>query len=88
MMIHAEDRHPAVREYLDRFETAHLPEGLPRQVMQSYRDLVVALLGLLPGDSPVLTSALHDLWRSKNEAVLAAVRVVKGGSAAGEVSRG
>lgn len=75
-MINAEGRHPAIREYADRFETAHLPEGLPRQVMETCRAQFEALLDLLP-DGPALTSALHKLWESKNEAVFLAVRAGK-----------
>lgn len=72
-MLDVEGRHPAVREYRDRFEVDHLPEGLPRRVMSACRELAVRLLVLLP-DGPLLTNALHDAWRSKNEAVMLAVR--------------
>lgn len=73
-MLHVEGRHPAVREFGDLFETEHLPPGLPRQVMESFRYVVNTLLVSLP-DGPMLTRALHDLWRAKNEAVAYAVRV-------------
>lgn len=76
-MLDVEGRHPAVQEYGDRFEVAHLPEGLPRRVMTAYRELAVRLLVLLP-DGPLLTNALHQAWQSKNEAVMLAVRVQQG----------
>lgn len=73
-MLDVEERHPAVAEFADLFELGHLPEGLPRLVMVEYRAAAQALLDLLP-DGPMLTRALHDLWRSKNEAVAYAVRI-------------
>lgn len=80
-MLDVEGRHPAVQEFADAFETGHLPPGLPKDVMAKYADLAQALISLLP-DGPCLTRALHDLWRSKNEAVLFAVRLGKKGSGA------
>ncbi len=71
-MLNTEGRHPAVAPYGNRFRTGHLPEGLPRQVMEVYREAAAKLLEMLP-DSPELTRALHRLWESKNEAVLHAV---------------
>lgn len=71
-MLNVEGRHPAVAAYADRFRTGHLPEGLPKIVMEIYRTAAQALYDALP-DGPLLTNALHDLWRSKNEAVLHAV---------------
>lgn len=75
-MLNVEGRDPAVREYGDRFETGHLPPGLPRQVMETYREQFEKLLDLLP-DGPALSSALHRLWESKNEAVFLAVRTAR-----------
>lgn len=77
-MLNTEGRPPAVQEFADAFETGHLPPGLPKDVMVSYAALAQSLVDLLP-DGPCLTRALHDLWRSKNEAVLFAVRIVKKG---------
>jgi len=73
-VLNVEGRHPAVQEFADLFETEHLPVGLPREVMRCFRVSAAALLHLLP-DGPMLTRALHDLWRAKNEAVAYAVRV-------------
>lgn len=73
-MLDVEGRHPAVREFADLFETGHLPQGLPTTVMEYFSALVALLLRLLP-DGPMLTRALHDLWRAKNEAVAYAVRL-------------
>lgn len=73
-VLNVEGRHPAVREFADLFASGHLPPGLPVQVMHDFRALAACLLDLLP-DGPMLTRALHDLWRAKNEAVAFAVRV-------------
>lgn len=73
-MLNVEGRHPAVREYADLFESGHLPAGLPKEAMGCFRVTAAALLNLLP-DGPMLTRALHDLWRAKNEAVAYAVRL-------------
>lgn len=73
-MLNVEGRHPAVAPYGNRFRTGHLPDGLPKTIMEAYRVAAQALLDNLP-DGPLLTNALHDLWRSKNEAVLHAVEV-------------
>lgn len=75
-MLKVEGRHAAIQEFGDHFESGHLPEGLPQRVMALYEAVAGRLLELLP-DSPLLTNALHDLWRSKNEAVLLAVRESK-----------
>lgn len=72
-MLNVEGRHPAVAEFRDMFNWDHLPEGLPREVMQEYFSLASMLLQLLP-DGPQLTRALHRLWESKNEAVFMAVK--------------
>lgn len=77
-MLDTEGRHPAVQEFADAFETGHLPPGLPRSVMEHYAAMAQVLIDLLP-DGPCLTRALHDLWRSKNEAVLFAVRLGRKG---------
>lgn len=76
-MLDVEGRHVAVREFGDRFETGHLAPGLPREVMGIYRDAAERLLSALP-DCPQLARALDDLWHSKNEAVLQAVRIQRG----------
>lgn len=73
-MLNVQGRHPAVQEFADQFETGHLPRGLPKQVMDNFLAAAMVLLELLP-DGPMLTRALHDLWRAKNEAVAYAVRV-------------
>lgn len=73
-MLRTEGRHDAIQEFRDAFEFDHLPDGLPRVVAASYHDFAAQLLALLP-DGPALTRAIHDLWRSKNEAVRFAVRI-------------
>lgn len=73
-MLNVEGRDPAVQEFEDAFESDHLPPGLVREVATYYHAMATSLLSLLP-DGPALTRALHDLWRSKNEAVLFAVRL-------------
>lgn len=35
-MLNVEDRHAAVQEFADAFETGHLPPGLPKDVMVRY----------------------------------------------------
>lgn len=69
------ERHPAVVEFDGAFDGTHLPQGLPRDIMAAYSDLHQQLLSLLPNNRAGLTRAIHDLWRSKNEAVYLAVRV-------------
>lgn len=70
------DRHPAIREFDDKFLVGdHLPEGLAREVSQLYRDTYLRLLDLLPDVVP-LAHALDDLWDSKNHAVFLAVHRV------------
>lgn len=66
------DRHDGVRQWATRFETGHLPDGLPKKVMPLFADTAQALVDLLP-DGPMLTEALRDLWHAKNTAVLHAV---------------
>jgi len=73
-VLNVGERHPAVREFADLFEVDHLPTGLPRIVMEAFRFAANTLLINLP-DGPMLTRALHDLWRAKNEAIAYAVRV-------------
>lgn len=73
-MLRTEGRHDAIQEFRDAFEFDHLPDGLPRVVAASYHDFAAQLLALLP-DGPALKRAIHDLWRSKNEAVRFAVRI-------------
>lgn len=81
MSLNIEGRHPGLARWKDAFEGGHLPKGLPRDVMAGYRSLAVSLLDLLP-DGPQLTDALHELWRSKNEAVLHAVETQRARDAA------
>lgn len=75
-MLDVQDRHPAVREFADMFEYAHLPVTT-QAVSKTFHDHAADLLLLLP-DGPGLTRALHRLWESKNEAVFLAVRVARG----------
>lgn len=77
MLSIGDDRWPAVQKYRWCFETAHLPEGKPRELMQAYAGMAQALVDLLP-DDPWLVAALHDLWESKNAAVFMGVRLEKG----------
>lgn len=78
-MLNTDGRHEAIQEFKDAFNFAHLPAGLPRQVSETFHEHAAALLVLLP-DAPALTRAIHDLWRSKNEAVLLAVRIAATGN--------
>lgn len=73
-MLNTDGRHDAIQEFRDAFESEHLQEGLPRTVVERYHAAANDLLALLP-DGPALTRAIHDLWRSKNEAVMFAVRL-------------
>lgn len=82
-MLNTDGRHPALQEFRDAFEFDHLSEGLPRVVAAAYHDQAARLLALLP-DAATLTRAIHDLWRSKNEAVLLATRVRTGGNGGAE----
>lgn len=65
-------RHDGVTQWAARFESGHLPNGLPKQVIAKYAETAQALVDLLP-DGPLLTEALRDLWKAKNTAVLYAV---------------
>lgn len=76
-------RSPAVLDYRDRFGSAHLPPGVPHNVMDAFRDVAQRLVDELP-DSSLLVHGLHGLWKAKNEAVLAAVRIVKSRAADGD----
>jgi hypothetical protein len=73
-MLNTDGRYAGIQEFRDAFEFDHLPDGLPRSVSETFHDHAAALLELLP-DGASLTRSLHDLWRSKNEAVLFAVRL-------------
>lgn len=73
-MLNVEGRHDAIKEFEDRFETDHLPAGLPQQVGVFFHDQAQQLIDLLP-DGPALTRAVHRVWEAKNEAVTFAVRV-------------
>lgn len=72
-LVIADTRWPAVREYRAAFDSAHLPPGLPRTIMDGYRAAAQLLVDRLP-DSARLVHGLHQLWQSKNEVVYAAVR--------------
>lgn len=76
-MLNTEGRHPAVQEFQDMFEFAHLAEGLPQEASRVFHNAAEMLLTILP-DGPQLTRALHRLWEAKNEAVFLAVRTQKG----------
>jgi hypothetical protein len=62
------ERNPAVRSKLKSFDCDHLNIEL-KDIVQPYRTLAVALAHKIQ-DSPWLTTALHKLWESKNEAVM------------------
>lgn len=79
-MLDTDGRHATIQEFRDAFEFDHLPEGLPQGVARLYHDTAAGLLILLT-DGPALIRAIHDLWRSKNEAVLFAVRTAAGAPA-------
>lgn len=78
-MLIVDGRHPSVQAWSDAFEHSHLPEGKLRELMAAYHGLAQALVDLLP-DGPRLVDALHDVWRSKNEAVFFAVQLGKRGA--------
>lgn len=71
------DRWDAVRSYAHCFDHEHLPGEQSRAVAQQYAATAQALADMLP-DSRWLVAALHDLWESKNAAVLLAVQIDKG----------
>lgn len=54
------------------FATAHLPEGMPRQVANAFGKLATGLVDTLP-DGPERATALHKLLESKDAAVRAAI---------------
>lgn len=77
MLDIAADRWQAVRKYAHCFDHEHLPGDQPRAVAQQYAATAQALVDMLPDDA-WLVAALHDLWESKNAAVLHAVNIDKG----------
>jgi hypothetical protein len=68
----SDDRHDGITQWRTRFESGHLPDGLPRLVMGAFEATAQVLVDSLP-DGPLLTEALRDLWHAKNTAVLHAV---------------
>jgi hypothetical protein len=68
-------RHPATIAAMRLFRYDHLPEHL-QQVSSLYAGLAEIVVGRLPDDQ-LLTTALNDLWDSKNRAVMLAVIVAE-----------
>jgi hypothetical protein len=68
-------RHPATIAAMRLFRYDHLPEHL-QKVSSLYAALAEMLVGRLPDDQ-LLTTALNDLWDSKNRAVMLAVIVAE-----------
>lgn len=64
-------RHPATIAAMRLFRYDHLPEHL-QAVSSLFTALAEILIGMMPDDQ-LLTTALNDLWDSKNRAVMLAV---------------
>lgn len=67
--------------YRRQFEHEHLPDGAPQQLAKVFHEnaqMLLDVLGHNPGARVGLSHALHDLWRSKNEAVSTAVHLSSG----------